>query len=93
VIQRIVFPKDQIIQRGAILTVCDGNACIKMKVESVSGSAIDLIEVAGSCAKDPALAYFNKLVDAGALRKVARQRACKKFKISRRAFFYRQRGR
>jgi hypothetical protein len=96
-ISEIVMPQGTALDRGDTFTICNGALCIQYRVRAVRATArgvvAKLVEVAGSLAVDPMIAYYDARLRAGDLPKVAQAKACKKFKLKRRQFYNRKAAR
>jgi hypothetical protein len=90
-IQQIIMPPAW--ERGQIVKLCTGAVCISFKITGRRKLVINVVEAAGSLALDPMVAYYDERIRAGDLPKVARAKACKKYKLSRRRFFQRKAAR
>jgi hypothetical protein len=91
IIQELILPAK--IERGAILRICSGTVCLSFKITRLRAGRARVAEVAGSLAVDPMIAYYEQRLAAGELPKVARAKACKKFKLGRSQFFNRRAAR
>jgi hypothetical protein len=95
-INEITMPAGTALSHGDIFTICTGVLCTRYKVRrvraTVRGVVAQLVEVAGSLALDPMVAYYDERLRAGDLPKVARAKACKKFGNVSRAQFYRRKA-
>lgn len=91
ILQQLILPEK--VGRGALLEACDGRACVRYRVARVRttkrGLVLQLAEVAGVLAVDPAVAYHDELLAAGETRKYALLEVGRKFGIKRRAILYR----
>jgi hypothetical protein len=96
-IHELILPEDMALPAGAIFKVCGPVACEQFKVMRVrltaAGAVHRLAEVAGSLAVDPMIVYYEQRLAVGDLPKVARAKACKRFKLKPRQFFNRKAAR